>query len=57
MTTTAREDERFAQEVIGNYYDFLDKAINWIRFNLKPETVFTEEQLSEWAKNNYEFED
>lgn len=30
----------------------LDEFITWIQSNMSPDEVCTEEQLSEWAKNN-----
>jgi hypothetical protein len=50
MATTRRENEMFAENLLVD--DPLDKAIEWIHHNLKPEDVFTQTQLSQWAEEN-----
>lgn len=52
------ENMNFAKAVLPKYP--LDDAINWIRTNLPPEDVFSDDQLIEWANdwainNNYVF--
>jgi hypothetical protein len=47
---TQQENEAFAKTFIVGYP--LDEALIWIRENLKPEDVFTVDQLEKWAKDN-----
>jgi hypothetical protein len=52
------ENMNFAKAVLPQY--LLDDAIDWIRTNLPPEDVFSDDQLIEWAKywainNNHVF--
>lgn len=49
MTTTS-QDRSFRDELIAN--DLLEQAIDWIKNNMEPEEVFTEQQLEKWAENN-----
>jgi hypothetical protein len=43
------ENMVFAKAVLPQY--LLDNAIDWIRANLQPEDVFSDNQLIEWAKD------
>ena len=45
-------EERFKQDIIPG--DLLNRTINWIQENFKPEDVFTQNALDLWAKNNVE---
>jgi len=42
-----KENEDFAREMLET--DPLDRAIEWIKNNLEPEDVFSDEQLLDWA--------
>lgn len=44
-----RQNATFGEEIFPQYP--LDIAIEWIQNNLEPEDVFTEKQLSQWAKD------
>ena len=33
--------------------DLLDQFVEWIRDNMSPEDVFTDDQLNSWADDNY----
>lgn len=44
------QNRDFIDAVISQY--LLDEAIDYIAFNYKPEDVFSDEQLDEWAKDN-----
>lgn len=52
--TTGRQEEEFVRDVIG--LGLLEESLKWIRSNLDPEDVFSEERLSVWAKHNYQEE-
>lgn len=43
------ENEQFVRDTVG--YP-LDEAVDWIKGNLTPEEVFTEDQLRWWAEEN-----
>ena len=47
MATTVKQDRDFIDNLISS--DMLELAIEWIRDNLEPEDVFTDEQLGQWA--------
>lgn len=49
--TTARQDRDFAEKILEPS-TLLDKAIAWIRSNLEPDDVFSDDRLFEWAENN-----
>ena len=42
-----KENKDFVSNLLPNY--LLDDAIEWIKTNLEPEDVFSEERLSSWA--------
>lgn len=44
---TYKENNEFAQSVLPN--NLLDDAIEWIRSNMRPEEIFSHEDLLEWA--------
>lgn len=49
----SRDQERkFFYTVMPNDASFLSEALDWIRDNLTPEEVFTEDQLQDWATSN-----
>jgi hypothetical protein len=48
--TTASQDRQFLTEVVGTR--LLEEAIDWIKNNLEPEDVFSDEKLHQWATNN-----
>lgn len=50
-------NRKFINDVVPKY--LLDDAIDWIKINLKPEDVFGEEELENWAIKNsfYKIED
>lgn len=37
---------------LESYISDLWRAINWIKENLKPEDIFSQQQLEEWAERN-----
>ena len=45
-------NQQFAKETVQLPTYLLDDAVNWIQNCLEPDDVFTNEQLTEWAKNN-----
>lgn len=51
MVFNRKQEDGFLNDVVGP--EILDKAIDWIKNNLGPEDVFSEEELSRWAKDNY----
>ena len=53
--TTRRQEEEFSRDVFG--LGMLEEALKWIRSNMDPEDVFTEDRLSLWARDNYELEE
>ena len=48
--TTARQDINFIESIVRA--DTLELAIEWIRKNLVPEDVFSQEDLEYWATDN-----
>ena len=48
--TTREQDEEFVSDMIG--MELLDNAVEWISKNLKPEDVFTDSELEDWALDN-----
>ncbi len=50
MTTNAKQNDDFAVYLGAD--DSLDRATEWIRSNLKPEDVFSDEDLLAWAESN-----
>ena len=46
-----REQNDFIKYVISS--SLLEEAIDWIGANMPPECVFSSEQLTEWAQDNY----
>jgi hypothetical protein len=42
--------EKFLKEATPE--DALDVAVDWIKENLAPDDVFSDEQLEEWAEDN-----
>jgi len=44
-----RDNMDFAKSILPQY--LLDDAINWIKSNMYPEDVFSDDQLIEWAKD------
>jgi hypothetical protein len=51
--TSSSQDRNFLNDVIGT--GLLESAIEWIKSNLEPEDVFSEETLDTWATlNDYE---
>ena len=45
-----RENVNFTEAILKTYP--LDEAIDWISNNMKPEDVFTEDRLEQWAKDS-----
>ena len=41
---------RFSENVFGA--DILDKVVEWIRDNLRPEDIFEDDELAEWANDS-----
>ena len=48
--TTSNQDKQFIKDVIPGA--LLEECIIWIRDNLEPDEVFTDDQLEEWAEDN-----
>jgi hypothetical protein len=48
--TTREQDKKFAQLIFGE--DKLADAIDWIRDNMNPSDVFSEDALEDWARDN-----
>lgn len=46
---TLKQNRDYSQSVLPNDCNFLDDSLDWIRDNLDPEDVFTEDQLGDWA--------
>ena len=46
----ARENEQFKDVIIATWP--LDEAVDWIGANMRPDEVFTEEDLVIWADEN-----
>ena len=51
MVTTKKQDDDFVRNVIDTSV-LLESAIDWIRDNLRPDEVFTDAVLREWALDN-----
>jgi hypothetical protein len=47
---TSYTNEVFIGSIIGN--DLLDKVVEYIRDNLRPEDIFEDDELEEWAKDS-----
>lgn len=43
------ENKEFASAVLPQY--LLDDAIDWIKANMAPEDVFSDDQLLDWARD------
>lgn len=48
---TYKDNTNFTDSII-NRSGLLDEAIDWIVCNMRPEEVYDEDQLEEWAKDN-----
>jgi len=48
---TTQESKSFINDLM-DIDNFLDKAIQWIEFELKPNQVFNEDKLEKWALDN-----
>lgn len=46
-----RENQRFFEYVMPNNASFLESCIDWIKDNLSPEDVFSDDDLEKWAKD------
>ncbi len=49
---TSKHEKDFIFSVIDG--EILEKALDWIRINLRPEDVFGDQILEEWAEANYQ---
>lgn len=52
---TTKQERSFGEHIKENQnvdLTLLDKTIDWMRENISPEEVFTDEQLETWAENN-----
>lgn len=49
MSTNAQQDKEFLHDVVDT--GLLERAINWIKNNLEPDNVFSEDELLKWASN------
>ena len=47
---TSYTNQAFTGSIIGG--DLLDKVVEYISDNLRPEDVFEEDELKEWANDN-----
>lgn len=43
-------NQQFIKELVGD--DLLDRAVEYIKDNIRPEDIFSEEELGEWAEDN-----
>lgn len=50
MGTTAKQDRKFLEEVIG--FGVLEAAVEWIAKNMEPEDVFSQQQIRTSAQQN-----
>ena len=52
--TSAKEDASFLKEVVMQAFpdNFLQNALQWVVNNMCPEDVFSEKELSEWARSS-----
>jgi len=50
MSISAKQNQEFASVILPNYP--LDEAVEWIRSNMEPDDVFTEDKLEAWAERN-----
>ena len=48
--TTRKQDQDFIADMINR--TLLDEAVRWIANNLRPEEVFSDADLAEWANDN-----
>ena len=46
---TAKQNAEFTNDIVVQYP--LDAAIEWIKSNMEPGDVFTEDQLTDWANS------
>lgn len=51
MNTTVLENDKFVKDVLEADY-FLENCIDWITRNLRPDDVFDELDLADWARKN-----
>jgi len=49
MATTKTQDRDFINTTLSN---LLEDSIRWINKNLKPQNVFDEDDLKQWAEDN-----
>jgi hypothetical protein len=49
MGTTYKQDKEFIDAIFPK--DLLEQAIDWIGANMEPEDVFSEQRLTDWAKD------
>ena len=52
MNIIDKERKQFLKDLNLDTSYLLDEAIKWIESNLRPEDVFDESALSNWAENN-----
>jgi len=45
-----RDNKNFVNSVLGS--NVLEDAVEWIKNNLQPDEVFTEDELGTWAYEN-----
>lgn len=50
MSTTSKQDRDFTEQIIGT--GLLENSIEWIRINIRPEDLYSNEQLQDWAESN-----
>lgn len=48
--TSTNQDKEFRDALVSTR--MLEEAIDWIRSNLEPDDVFTQNSLEAWAENN-----
>ena len=46
----AHSNQQFTKELIGD--DLLDRAVEYIKDNMHPDDIFSDEELAEWAEGN-----
>lgn len=57
MATSNKQDRDYSEMINGTVtvsipLSILEDSVEWIKKNMEPEDVFSEDQLSTWAKNN-----
>lgn len=46
----AHSNQQFGKSLLGD--DLLDRAVEYIKDNMHPDDIFSDEELGEWASEN-----